>query len=593
MAQRFSARLVNLISVSKMTQQESSALSAAQQEKNQARLNKLNKRLRHAVGQAITDYNMIEQGDRIMVCLSGGKDSYTLLDILINLQKYARVDFEIVAVNLDQQQPGFPKEVLPNYLSSLGIKYRIINEDTYSVVKRVIEEGKTTCSLCSRLRRGILYRVAQEERCTKIALGHHRDDMIETLFLNMFFAGKMKSMPAKLVSDNGLHTVIRPLAYCREKDIEKYAQLREFPIIPCNLCGSQPNLQRQAIKQMLQTWDKQHPGRIETIFKAMQDISLSHMQDLRHYDFVNIQSSSEREFRGTASSPRVNILAGTPHKERGANANATPASAATVSSSTSVATPAANSAQTSMSDEQLRLEAGSLGIDLGTHTDFAQVSVQASNLVAKTKVTALAAELPEEPQKMRHQVDDGAKLISSSNGFVKASFGYSFSKGQVVQHIGHVDSHMLCLTDENLQPAPAIPVTATVSEVASAAPAPDLSGAVSANVNVTPLSGFVGVPNAGMPASTATPATAPAAGAVATSAFERTAPNSAVDAASKYATPSACADNLDELDQLAAEELFGSTDYQALELLQQEQSQYDDLDIDEAQQITQLKIKQL
>lgn len=587
-----------------MTNQESTALSAAQQEKNQARLNKLNKRLRHAVGQAITDYNMIEQGDRIMVCLSGGKDSYTLLDILLNLQKYAPVDFEIVAVNLDQQQPGFPKEVLPNYLSSLGIKYRIINEDTYSVVKRVIEEGKTTCSLCSRLRRGILYRVAQEERCTKIALGHHRDDMIETLFLNMFFAGKMKSMPAKLVSDNGLHTVIRPLAYCREKDIEKYAQLREFPIIPCNLCGSQPNLQRQAIKQMLQAWDKQHPGRIETIFKAMQDISLSHLQDLRHYDFVNIQSSSEREFRGTSSSQRVNILAGTPHKERGAvtTSEVTPYSAQEVAPQADVAqshasesvgnytSSTAAKSTTAMSDEQLRLEAGSLGITLGTHTDFAQVSVQASNLVAKTKVTALAAELPEQPQMMRHQVDEGAKLISSSNGFVKASFGYSFSTGQVGQHIGHVDSHMLCLTDENLQPAPAIPVTATVSQVANASPTPtDLSGTVSANVNVTPLKGFVGAPNAGMPAAGTTMDSAQHKAPTPTSMVKTPAELDVT----KYATSVGCADNLDELDQLAAEELFGTTDYQALELLQQERSQYDDLDIDESQQITQLKIKQL
>lgn len=260
------------------------------------RLQKLHKKLRAEMGRAITDFNMIEEGDKIMVCLSGGKDSYTLLDLLMALQKYAPVNFEILAVNLDQEQPGFPKEVLPNYLSSIGVPYRIVNEDTYSVVKSIIAEGKTTCSLCSRLRRGILYRVATEEKCTKIALGHHRDDMVETMFLNMFFAGKLKSMPAKLVSDNGLHTVIRPLAYCREKDIEKYSQLKGFPIIPCNLCGSQPNLQRAAVKSMLKEWDKKHPGRIETIFRSMQDIVASHMFDRTKYDFVNIASQHQAEF---------------------------------------------------------------------------------------------------------------------------------------------------------------------------------------------------------------------------------------------------------------------------------------------------------
>ncbi|MFC6276690.1 tRNA 2-thiocytidine(32) synthetase TtcA [Psittacicella hinzii] len=288
--------------------QETKLLSDAKQDH---RLNKLAKRLRSEVGKAIADFNMIEEGDKIMVCLSGGKDSYALLDILRSLQKYAPVNFELLAVNLDQQQPGFPKEVLPNYLESIGVPYRIVNEDTYSVVKRIIEEGKTTCSLCSRLRRGILYRVAQEEKCTKIALGHHRDDMVETLFLNMFFAGKMKSMPPKLVSDNGLHTVIRPLAYCREKDLAKYAQLKEFPIIPCNLCGSQPNLQRKAVKEMLNTWDKQYPGRIETIFRAMQDISTSHMLDHGLYDFKTLSSLSQQQFNPhhNAQGTPVNLLA--------------------------------------------------------------------------------------------------------------------------------------------------------------------------------------------------------------------------------------------------------------------------------------------
>lgn len=275
------------------------------------RLNKLSKRLRSEVGKAIADFNMIEEGDKIMVCLSGGKDSYALLDILRSLQKYAPVKFELLAVNLDQQQPGFPKEVLPNYLESIGVPYRIVNEDTYSIVKRVIEEGKTTCSLCSRLRRGILYRIAQEEKCTKIALGHHRDDMVETLFLNMFFAGKMKSMPPKLVSDNQLHTVIRPLAYCREKDLAKYAKLKEFPIIPCNLCGSQPNLQRAAVKQLLQSWDRQFPGRIETIFRSMQDITLSHLLDRELYDFASLSSLSQQEFNPhhKANQAPVNLLA--------------------------------------------------------------------------------------------------------------------------------------------------------------------------------------------------------------------------------------------------------------------------------------------
>ncbi|WP_404396058.1 tRNA 2-thiocytidine(32) synthetase TtcA [Idiomarina loihiensis] len=246
---------------------------------------KLQKRIRRDVGKAIQDFGMIEDGDHIMVCLSGGKDSYTLLDTLLYLQKVAPVRFSLVAVNLDQKQPGFPEHVLPGYLAKLGVNYKIVEEDTYSIVKEKIPEGKTTCSLCSRLRRGILYRTAKELKATKIALGHHRDDMIETLFLNMFHGGKLKSMPPKLASDNGEHVVIRPLAYAREKEIEQYSDAMEFPIIPCNLCGSQENLQRKQIKQMLNGWDKQFPGRIESLFTAMQNVVPSHLADSALFDF--------------------------------------------------------------------------------------------------------------------------------------------------------------------------------------------------------------------------------------------------------------------------------------------------------------------
>ncbi|CCN84150.1 tRNA 2-thiocytidine biosynthesis protein ttcA [Vibrio nigripulchritudo SFn27] len=258
----------------------------------QYNFNKLQKRIRRNTGNAIKDFNMIEDGDRIMVCLSGGKDSFTMLDILMSLQKSAPITFELVAVNLDQKQPGFPEHILPDYLESLGVEYKIIEEDTYSIVKDKVPEGKTTCSLCSRLRRGILYRTAKELGATKIALGHHRDDIIETMFLNMFYGGKIKGMPPKLVSDNGEHVVIRPLAYCREKDIIKYADMREYPIIPCNLCGSQPNLQRQNVKQMLNTWDKQFPGRIETMFTAMQNVVPSHLADFELFDFKSINRDS-------------------------------------------------------------------------------------------------------------------------------------------------------------------------------------------------------------------------------------------------------------------------------------------------------------
>lgn len=248
-------------------------------------LNKLQKRLRREMGQAIADFSMIEAGDKVMCCLSGGKDSYAMLDILLNLQKSAPVHFELIAVNLDQKQPGFPEEVLPEYLAALDIEFHIIEKDTYSIVKEKVPEGKTTCGLCSRLRRGILYNFAEEHGVTKIALGHHRDDLLETLFLNMFYGGKLKSMPPVLHSDDGRNTVIRPLAYSREKDIARYARMREFPIIPCNLCGSQENLQRQVIKDMFQTWDKQHPGRLETMFRAMCNVEPSHLADTSLYDF--------------------------------------------------------------------------------------------------------------------------------------------------------------------------------------------------------------------------------------------------------------------------------------------------------------------
>ncbi len=268
--------------------QDTAPVTDAKVQKAAFESNKLSKRLRHHVGDAINDFNMIEEGDRVMVCLSGGKDSYALLDILLGLQKSAPIDFSIVAVNLDQKQPGFPEHVLPDYLKSIGVEYHIIEEDTYSIVKRVVPEGKTTCALCSRLRRGILYRVASELGATKIALGHHRDDILQTLFLNMFYAGKLKSMPPKLVSDDGRHVVIRPLAYCREKDLERYAEMRAFPIIPCNLCGSQPNLQRQVVKEMINDWDRRFPGRVETMFRALQNVVPSHLADTTLFDFVGL-----------------------------------------------------------------------------------------------------------------------------------------------------------------------------------------------------------------------------------------------------------------------------------------------------------------
>jgi tRNA 2-thiocytidine biosynthesis protein TtcA len=258
--------------------------------KQQVNFNKLQKRLRRNAGRAIQDFNMIEEGDRVMVCLSGGKDSYTLLDILRNLQRSAPVNFELIAVNLDQKQPGFPPAVLPNYLEEQGVAFHVIEQDTYRVVKQIIPEGKTTCSLCSRLRRGILYHFAQAHGMTKIALGHHRDDILETLFLNMFYGGRLQAMPPKLLSEDGRHVVIRPLAYCKETDIETYAVLRKFPIIPCNLCGSQENLQRKAMKTLLQSWEKANPGRLETIFASIQNVAPSHLADTRLFDFAKLGS---------------------------------------------------------------------------------------------------------------------------------------------------------------------------------------------------------------------------------------------------------------------------------------------------------------
>ncbi len=274
------------------------APTARQAQKAAFESNKLAKRLRRETGQAIADFNMIETGDKVMVCLSGGKDSFALLDILLFLREHAPIGFDIVAVNLDQKQPGFPAEVLPDYLRSINVPFHIENEDTYSIVKRVIPEGKTTCSLCSRLRRGVLYRVAGELGATKIALGHHRDDILQTLFLNMFFAGKLKSMPPKLVSDDGRNIVIRPLAYCRESDLETWAGQRAFPIIPCNLCGSQPNLQRQQVKQMLRDWEKRFPGRIETMFRSLANVVPSHLLDPRLFDFAGLTATGTPDPEG-------------------------------------------------------------------------------------------------------------------------------------------------------------------------------------------------------------------------------------------------------------------------------------------------------
>lgn len=261
--------------------------------KREHETNKLAKRLRHQVGRAIADFGMIEDGDKVMVCLSGGKDSYTMLDILVQLQKKAPVKFELVAVNLDQKQPDFPEHVLPTYLESIGVRHKILEQDTYSVVTRVVPEGKTMCSLCSRLRRGALYSYAAEQGFTKIALGHHRDDLVATFFLNMFFHAKLSGMPPKLLSDDGRHVVIRPLAYVREDDISAYAQAKQFPIIPCNLCGSQENLQRKQVKKMMDAWERESPGRIETIARALGDIRPSQLSDPKLFDFLALGRHSE------------------------------------------------------------------------------------------------------------------------------------------------------------------------------------------------------------------------------------------------------------------------------------------------------------
>ena len=292
---------------------------AAKELKIERETHKLEKRLCRQVGQAIVDYNMIEEGDRVMVCLSGGKDSYGMLDILMKLKARAPIDFTLVAVNLDQKQPGFPDHILPEYLKNLGIEFHIETQDTYSIVKDKIAEGKTMCSLCSRLRRGILYRVARELKCNKLALGHHRDDMLQTFFLNMFFGGKLKGMPPKLTSDNGEFIVIRPLANVAEKDLIRWAEHRQFPIIPCTLCGSQENLQRKQIGNLLREWDKKFPGRLETMFTALQNVVPSHLMDARLHDFKNLKASGvpdengdivfdEEEFPTTPALPGVQVV---------------------------------------------------------------------------------------------------------------------------------------------------------------------------------------------------------------------------------------------------------------------------------------------
>jgi len=276
-------------------------MSVAAKRNSSVRVNKLQKRLRRAVGKAIEDYRMIEEGDRVMVCLSGGKDSYTMLDMLISLQRRAPVSFELVAVNLDQKQPGFPEHVLPDYLTRLDVPFHILEQDTYSVVKRVVPEGKTLCGLCSRLRRGALYRFASEAGFNKIALGHHLDDIVETLFMNMFHAGRLKAMPPKLLSDDGRHVVIRPLAYCREHDIEAWARVADYPIIPCTLCGSQETLQRKQVKAMLQHWERESPGRTDMIFKSICNVAPSQLADTSLFDFAGLGAGVGQDSRWLVS----------------------------------------------------------------------------------------------------------------------------------------------------------------------------------------------------------------------------------------------------------------------------------------------------
>jgi len=292
---------MNATWVEEDTTTDAAAEAAAQRTKElkiERETHKLEKRLCRQMGQAIVDYNMIEEGDRVMVCMSGGKDSYGMLDILLKMQQRAPIKFEIVAVNLDQKQPGFPDHILPEYLAKLGVEFHIETQDTYSIVKRNIPEGKTMCSLCSRLRRGILYSVARRLKCNKLALGHHRDDMLQTFFLNMFFGGKLKGMPPKLTSDNGEFVVIRPLAYVAEKDLIRWAAHRQFPIIPCSLCGSQENLQRVQIGNMLRDWEKQYPGRLETMFTSLQNVVPSHLMDHTKHDFKNIKPTGIADENG-------------------------------------------------------------------------------------------------------------------------------------------------------------------------------------------------------------------------------------------------------------------------------------------------------
>ena len=272
-----------------MGAQSTTTTASRDPRRQKTEFNKLRKRLRRHVGHAIVDYNMIEAGDRVMVCVSGGKDSYAMLDVLMHLRDSAPIDFELIAVNLDQKQPGFPEEVLPAYLESVGVPYYILERDTYSIVRSVIPEGKTTCGLCSRLRRGTLYGFAEQIGASKIALGHHKNDIVETLFLNLFFGGKLKAMPPKLLSDDGKNVVIRPLAYCKEKDLASYAEAMQFPIIPCNLCGSQENLQRVEIKKMIDAWERQYPGRTETIYKAISQVSPSQLADLHLFNFKDLR----------------------------------------------------------------------------------------------------------------------------------------------------------------------------------------------------------------------------------------------------------------------------------------------------------------
>jgi tRNA 2-thiocytidine biosynthesis protein TtcA len=286
------------------------AIASLKERKQSYEDNKVAKRLRRLTGQAIADFGMIENGDKVMVCLSGGKDSYALLDILLHLRQHAPIEFEIVAVNLDQKHPGFPAHVLPGYLDGLGVPYRIEQQDTYSVVKRVIPEGKTMCSLCSRLRRGVLYRVAGELGATRIALGHHRDDILETFVLNLFYTGQLKAMPPKLRSDDGRHVVIRPLAYCEERDLAEYARIREFPIIPCNLCGSQENMKRGEVKRMLRDWENRYPGRVETMLNSLRHVRTSHLLDRDAFDFEALPPS--RAARKGAPAPAASAGADAP-----------------------------------------------------------------------------------------------------------------------------------------------------------------------------------------------------------------------------------------------------------------------------------------